>query len=99
MILAANITDTKDFTDTGVAGLKKGTVGTGRQRITLFVSQDGKYLVLGRPGLSTEIMDSTIDPHQEVMEKISLDNIPTKGAKDAHVTVVEYSDFQCPFCK
>lgn len=99
VILAANITDTKDFTDTGVAGLKKGTVGTGRQRITLFVSQDGKYLVLGRPGLSTEIMDSTIDPHQEVMEKISLDNIPTKGAKDAQVTVVEYSDFQCPFCK
>jgi len=99
VILGAEIIDTKDFQDTGVAGLKKGSISGGRQQIPLFVSSDGKYMVLGTPGLGADIMDSTVDPNKEVVEKISLDNVPTKGAKDAQVTVVEYSDFQCPFCK
>lgn len=33
------------------------------------------------------------------MEKITLKDIPTKGAENAKVVIVEYSDFQCPFCK
>ncbi len=32
------------------------------------------------------------------MDKISLDDVPIKGNKKAKVTIVEYSDFQCPFC-
>lgn len=99
VILGTDIISTKDFEDTGVAGLKKGSIGGGRQQIPLFVSTDGKYMVLGTPGLGSDIMDSTIDPHKETLEKISLDNIPTKGAENAQVSVVEYSDFQCPFCK
>ncbi len=99
VVLGAEIINTKDFKDTGVAGLKKGGISGGRQQIPLFVSEDGKYMVLGTPGLGTDIMDSTVDPNKEIMEKISFDNVPTKGAKDAQVTVVEYSDFQCPFCK
>ncbi len=99
VVLGAEIINTKDFKDTGVAGLKKGGISGGRQQIPLFVSEDGKYIVLGTPGLGTDIMDSTVDPNKEIMEKISFDNVPTKGAKDAQVTVVEYSDFQCPFCK
>ena len=32
-------------------------------------------------------------------EKLSLENTPTKGAANAPVQVVEYSDFLCPFCR
>ncbi len=99
VILGTDVISTKDFKDTGVAGLKKGSIGGGRQQVPLFVSTDGKYMILGTPGLGTDILDSTIDPHKEAMDIISLDNVPTKGTEGAQVTVVEYSDFQCPFCQ
>jgi protein-disulfide isomerase len=66
----------------------------GRQSVPVFISADGKYLVLG-----SEVYDTTVDPHKEIMEKISLKDVPVKGAENAEVVIVEYSDFQCPFCK
>jgi protein-disulfide isomerase len=31
-------------------------------------------------------------------ESVSLDDSPTRGAIDAKVTIVEFADFQCPYC-
>ena len=30
---------------------------------------------------------------------VPVENAPCRGAKDAKVTIIEFSDFQCPFCK
>ena len=31
--------------------------------------------------------------------KVPLNNAPVKGKSDAPITIVEFSDFECPFCK
>jgi len=85
--------DTTKFEDTQLADIKKGELPFGRQPLPVLMSKDGKYLILG------ELVDSTVNPLEETMKKISLKDVPVKGAEEAKVTIVEYSDFQCPFCK
>lgn len=42
--------------------------------------------------------DLTKDPYAELMGKINLTGRPTRGAKSAKVLVVNYDDFECPYC-
>jgi protein-disulfide isomerase len=66
--------------------------GTNSQKIPFAVSRDGHYLIQG------QVTDLTLDPYQAAMQKISLKDEPMRGNANAAVTIVEYSDFQCPFC-
>src|SRR3989442_4778825 len=43
-------------------------------------------------------LDLTKDPYAEVMKKIDVKGRPTRGNKDAKVIIINYDDFQCPFC-
>jgi len=38
------------------------------------------------------------DIEQPTKVKVSIDDDPIKGDKNAKVTIIEFSDFQCPFC-
>ena len=42
--------------------------------------------------------DLTKDPLAEIMSKINTTGRPTRGAKSAKVVVVNFDDFECPFC-
>lgn len=76
-----------------IKGVKEGVIEVGgQQRITFVASPDLRYVVFG------EVNDITIDPAKALMAKIDLKGEPFKGGKDAKIVIVEYSDFQCPFC-
>ncbi|MCC6849400.1 MAG: DsbA family protein [Deltaproteobacteria bacterium] len=79
-----------------VPGWNKGTLDVdangAKQSIPFLVSPDGKYFISG------EVTDLTVDPLQATLAKIDLQGRPFRGPADAKVTIVEFSDFQCPFC-
>src|SRR5262245_51055225 len=74
--------------------LEEGTLEIGEEpglRKTSFVaSEDGRYVVFG------DVEDISLDPMKATMSKIDLGGFPAKGGDRAKVTIVEYSDFQCP---
>jgi protein-disulfide isomerase len=82
--------------DSTIKGTKEGTLelgeGPGAQKVAFLASPDGRFVAF------STVEDVTVDPSKAVMAKIDLKDQPAKGPADAKVTIVEYSDFQCPFC-
>jgi len=58
----------------------------------VFVSKDGKTLLRG------DIFDMSKDPFADNRAKIRTDGAPSRGPANPRVTVVEFSDFECPHC-
>ena|SRR5688572_11872181 len=79
-----------------VPGWNKGVLDVdangNKQAIPFLVSPDGRYFISG------EVTDLTIDPLEATRKRIDLTGRHARGPADAKVTIVEYSDFQCPFC-
>ncbi len=63
-----------------------------KQPYEFLLSRDHKTLV------RITKMDLSKDPYAETMKKIDTTGRPTRGNKDAKVVVVNYDDFECPFC-
>jgi len=63
-----------------------------KQDFEFLLSRDHKTLV------RMTKLDLTTDPYVEIMKKIDVGGRPTRGNKDAKVTLVNYDDFECPFC-
>ena len=62
------------------------------QVVEFLLSKDRKTLIR-----FTKI-DLTKDLYAETMHKINMADRPVRGNPDAKVTIVNYDDFECPFC-
>jgi protein-disulfide isomerase len=47
---------------------------------------------------AAQVVQQPTQPSAPTLVMVSLDDDPVLGSKDAPVTIVEFSDFQCPFC-
>lgn len=63
------------------------------QTVELFANPNGNVIILG------QMYDMTKDPWQRIdLKPIHLDDRPAMGPPGAPVTIVEFADFECPFC-
>jgi protein-disulfide isomerase len=69
------------------------TINGNKQTVKFYVSKDGKFLFQG------ELSDMTKDPLAQNRAQIQMNDAPSLGDPKALVTLVEYSDFECPVCR
>lgn len=69
------------------------SMGAQSQDIELMVSKDGSKILQG------QVFDVTTNPFKKDLDKIKTAFEPSMGTPGADVVMVEFSDFECPYCK
>lgn len=102
-----------DLSPSGFEGLDKGSFFVNGRPQQFLVSSDDKqfYLVSGDPidvskgpeEIAAEVARKKAEEAKAAAERVaklnsSIEGLPVRGNPDGAVTIVEFSDFQCPYC-
>lgn len=71
----------------------RGSQGNASQEETFYVSKDGKHMLRG------SAFDIEANPFKPDLAKIKTEFQPSFGTPGAPVVLVEFSDFECPYCR
>ncbi len=71
----------------------RASMGAQSQDIELMVSKDGSKILQG------QVFDVATNPFKKDLDKIKTAFEPSMGTPGADVVMVEFSDFECPYCK
>jgi len=89
-----------------VGGITPSTEWPGYDAVTVTIgasegkTKDYKFLLSKDRNTMLRLtrFDLTKDPFADVMNKIDVKGRPSRGAKSAKVVVVNFDDFECPYC-
>jgi protein-disulfide isomerase len=71
----------------------RGSLGGRTQEQTFYVSADSQTVIRG------DVFDVRKSPFQADLDILKTDDQPFLGVPGSPVTIVEFADFQCPYCK
>jgi protein-disulfide isomerase len=70
-----------------------GSAGNASQEEVFYVSKDGRKIIRGF------VYDVAANPFKPELDKLKTQSEPSFGTPGAPVVIVQFSDFQCPYCR
>lgn len=79
-------------------GVYKIALNAGGETIEVYVSIDGKLLFPQIVDLVPQVINENVDENKIYSLPITINQAPVMGNPNSKIEVLEFSDYQCPFC-